>query len=133
MNNNIFLLGDSFWLQLHGTAMGTPAAPLYSSITYRLHKNTRIQTKCLQHLLYYRRFIGDIIGIWIKTPDDSWTQFKLEINQLLVIWNGIRPPFWTFKLKYKMEHYRLTHFKKQWTCIHTSLPSLHTPPVVSKD
>jgi hypothetical protein len=39
MNNNRFYFGDSFWLQLQGTTMGAPAAPLYSIIIYRLHKN----------------------------------------------------------------------------------------------
>jgi hypothetical protein len=27
MNNNIFTFSNTFWLQLKGTAMGTPAAP----------------------------------------------------------------------------------------------------------
>ncbi len=42
MNNNIFSFGDTFWRQLQGTAMGTPAAPLYSIITYGYHENTCI-------------------------------------------------------------------------------------------
>jgi len=37
MNNNIFSFGDTYWQQLQGTAMGTPAAPLYSIITYGYH------------------------------------------------------------------------------------------------
>jgi hypothetical protein len=44
MKNNIFSFGDTFWLQLQGTAMGTPAAPLYSIITYGVHENTHILT-----------------------------------------------------------------------------------------
>jgi len=34
MNNNIFSFGSSYWLQLSGTAMGTPAACAYATISY---------------------------------------------------------------------------------------------------
>ena len=41
MNNNVFSFGNTFWIQLQGTAMGTPAAPLYAIIIYGYHvKNT---------------------------------------------------------------------------------------------
>ena len=30
------------WLQTQGTAMGTPAAPLYSILTFGYHENTSI-------------------------------------------------------------------------------------------
>jgi hypothetical protein len=52
MNNNIFSFGNTFWLQLQGTAMGTPAAPLYSIITYGYHKNTQILPTFNDKLLY---------------------------------------------------------------------------------
>ncbi len=81
MNNNIFSFGDTFWLQLEGTAMGTPAAPLYSIITYGFHENTTILPQYHQNLLYYKRFIDDIFGIWIDTPATSWEQFKIHLNQ----------------------------------------------------
>jgi hypothetical protein len=34
MKNNIFRFADTYWLQLTGTAMGTPTACSYASITY---------------------------------------------------------------------------------------------------
>ena len=34
MRNNIFSFTDSYWLQLCGTAMGTPVACAYATITY---------------------------------------------------------------------------------------------------
>jgi hypothetical protein len=42
MTNNIFTFGDTYWVQLQGTAMGTPAAPLYSILTFGYYKNTKI-------------------------------------------------------------------------------------------
>jgi hypothetical protein len=42
MNNNIFSFRDTFWHQLKGTAMGPPAAPLYSIISFGQHENTQI-------------------------------------------------------------------------------------------
>jgi hypothetical protein len=41
MNNNIFSFRDTFWHQLKGTAMGPPAAPLYSIISFGQHENTQ--------------------------------------------------------------------------------------------
>jgi hypothetical protein len=66
MNNNIFSFGDTFWRQLQGTAMGTPAAPLYSIITYGYHENTRILNTYHSNLIYYKRYIDDIFGIWVE-------------------------------------------------------------------
>jgi hypothetical protein len=37
IENNIFTFRDTFWLQTRGTAMGTPAAPLYSIIKFGYH------------------------------------------------------------------------------------------------
>jgi len=42
MNTNIFTFGDTFWHQLNGNAMGTPAAPLYSILTFRHYENSTI-------------------------------------------------------------------------------------------
>ena len=81
MNNNIFTFGDTYWSQLLGTAMGTPAAPLYSIITYGYHENTAILPTFHNNLFYYKRYIDDILGIWIDTTDQQWELFKTRINQ----------------------------------------------------
>jgi hypothetical protein len=65
MENNIFKFGDTYWLQTQGTAMGTPAAPLYSILTNGYYENTTILNNFKTNLLYYKRFIDDIFGIWI--------------------------------------------------------------------
>jgi len=81
MENNIFTFGDSFWIQTQGTAMGTPAAPLYSILTFGLHENNKIITQFKNNLFYYKRYIDDVFGIWIDTPDNQWEQFKNMLNQ----------------------------------------------------
>ena len=92
MNNNVFSFGDTFWLQTDGTAMGTPAAPLYSIITYGVHENTVLLPRYGRNLLYYKRFIDDILGIWIDTPSKTWDQFKIDVNQFGKLqWNIEEP------------------------------------------
>jgi hypothetical protein len=63
MSNNIFSFGDTHWLQISGTAMGTPAVLLYATITYGSHENTKILPNFQNHLFYYKRFIDNVIGI----------------------------------------------------------------------
>ncbi len=88
MNNYIFTFGDSYWIQLQGTAMGKPATPLYSIITYGFHENTRILNQYSSNLLYYKRYIDDIFGIWVDTPVNTWDNFKSDLDSFgLLRWN----------------------------------------------
>jgi len=83
MTNNIFSFGDTTWLQRTGTAMGTPAACAYATITYGQHENTKILTEFSSNLLYCKRYIDDIFAIWIlsKTGNNIiWNNFKEIIN-----------------------------------------------------
>ncbi len=83
MNNNIFSFADTYWHQLSGTAMGTPTACAYATITYGHFKNSEILPRFNNNLLYYKRYIDDIFGIWIPSADknpDSWPQFKALLN-----------------------------------------------------
>jgi len=88
MNHNIFSFGDSFWRQLQGTAMGTPAAPLYSILTYGQHENINILHNYKENLLYNKRYIDKIFGIWVDTTEYTWEAFKLSLNQFGTLqWN----------------------------------------------
>jgi len=83
MKNNIFHFADTYWLQLTGTAMGTPTTCSYASITYGQHENTEILTTFSPHLLYYRRYIDDIFGIWVPPTTnniETWEMFKTKLN-----------------------------------------------------
>ncbi len=81
INTNIFTFGDTFWHQLNGTAMGTPATPLYLILTLGHHKNSTILHTFHHNLLYYKRYIDDVLGIWINTQDNRWEHFKTTLNQ----------------------------------------------------
>jgi hypothetical protein len=64
MENNIFTFAGTHWLQLSGTAMGTPAACAYATISFGQYENQYLLPTFQPHLLYYKRYIDDIFGIW---------------------------------------------------------------------
>jgi len=83
MKNNIFTFGHSYWLQLSGTAMGTPAACAYATVSYGQYENSVILPKYENNLTYFKRYIDDIFGIWLPTQSDdtqTWESFKRDLN-----------------------------------------------------
>ena len=92
MDHNIFQFGDTFWKQLSGTAMGAPPAPPYATASFGIHEETLL-TEFSDNLLYYRRYIDDVFGIWHNHPDSTinaarWTCFVARLND----WPGLE---WT--------------------------------------
>jgi hypothetical protein len=85
MKNNLFQFDDTYWLQLHGTAMGTPAACLYATIAYGVHERNKLLPSYKAFLKLYMRFIDDVIGIWIPSEDGHdtlhWSNFKDAMNE----------------------------------------------------
>jgi hypothetical protein len=57
IKNNIFSFQNTYWLQFSGTAMGTPVACAYATVTYGHYKNSEILPTFSSNLLYYRRYI----------------------------------------------------------------------------
>jgi hypothetical protein len=55
MENNIFRFGDSYWLQLSGTAMGTPVACAYATVSFGQHENAVLLPHFSANLLYFKR------------------------------------------------------------------------------
>ena len=81
---NIFTFRDLTLKQLNRTAMGTPPAPPYSTIYYGIQEE-----KFLPHhsrrVIYYRRFIDDVICIWCPNKNPQldtleWNEFKQKMN-----------------------------------------------------
>ena len=66
MTNNVFQFGDCFFYQQTGTAMGTPPACCYATIYYAVHERF-LFTKYTDHLFFYRRYIDDVVGVWVPS------------------------------------------------------------------
>jgi hypothetical protein len=90
MTNNIFQFGDTYWRQRRGCAMGTSSAVNYACLYVGLLEVRRLLPRYNDHLLFYRRFIDDGIGVWIDTPGDpfAWRSFMQCLNN----WGSLK---WT--------------------------------------
>lgn len=80
MTRNVFSFDDTYWLQIAGTAMGTSTACMYATMYYAKHERTSILPTYGDQLLYFKRFIDDIIGIWTGGDCPAWTQFRRDLS-----------------------------------------------------
>ena len=92
MTYNVFTFGDTFWIQLSGTAMGTPPACNYATLFFAIHEDRILPSH--PNILCYKRYIDDVCGIWV--PDDdpatditNWSRFCTDMNA----YHGVT---WTF-------------------------------------
>jgi hypothetical protein len=91
MRFNIMKLGDTFFLQKIGTAMGTSCAGIFANLYYAWHQKNIILPKYLsthptdnpnsspKPLLLHHRFVDDIIGIWIGNKEEFESIFKTSL------------------------------------------------------
>jgi hypothetical protein len=89
MKCNIFTFGDSYWLQLAGTAMGTPVACSYATVAIGQYENVKVIPTFKPNLIYYKRYIDDVIGIWlppIRNQASTWNNF----TNLLSSWGSLK-------------------------------------------
>ena len=69
--------------------MGTPPAPLWATIFYTLHEE-KLFPRWLTSIPFFKRFIDDIIGVWLVHPDPAidkrnWDAFCADLND----WHGL--------------------------------------------
>jgi hypothetical protein len=124
--------------------MGTPAAPLYSILTFGYHENTSILNTFKPNLLYYKRYIDDIFGIWIdSTPnstnyntdnlDNPWTKFKETLNQFGSLKWNVEPltqstNFLDLTITIKHQHLVTNTFQKAHN-LYLYIPPLSAHPI----
>ena len=85
IRNNVFEWGDLFFLQLLGTAMGTSAAVMWATLYFAYHEVHTLIPKHGKHLLYFRRFIDDICGVWIGNATTDWKAFQDDVNNFGIL------------------------------------------------
>ena len=77
--------GTLYFLQLIGSAMGTSSAVMFATIYFACHEVKCIQPKHGHNLLYNRRFIDDIIGIWVGNHTDEWEAYQADLNNFGIL------------------------------------------------
>lgn len=76
LTNNFIQFNDDIYLQIEGTAMGTPMAPTYAVLFM-----FAIERQHIKRALYYKRYIDDIFGIFNSASD--FNDFVQAINSVI--------------------------------------------------
>ena len=93
MENNIFRFGDLWFKQLNGTAMGTISAVKYATLYCALHEEEYIIPKYKNQLLYFKRYIDDIIIIWDDSGQYSWNTLVQDLKFGILEWEAKAPSY----------------------------------------
>jgi hypothetical protein len=82
MTLNVFTFGNTTWIQDRGTAMG-PRPPPGASLYYA-RKELDLLPKFEDNLALYKRFIDDVLGLWLPTDPatdaERWEEFIAQMN-----------------------------------------------------
>ena len=82
MENNVFQFGDTWWLQISGTAMGTSVACIYATIYFSFHEETKLLVPSSNLMLFfYRRFIDDAFAIMDCSDPSTYERLVVLFNQ----------------------------------------------------
>ena len=82
LKNNYFTFNNEFYLQIHGTAMGTPCSPNYANLFMaKLEKTILNNNNFTKQPLLWLRFIDDIFMIW-QHNERELEEFYKYINNI---------------------------------------------------
>ena len=91
MNNNVFMFGDLYFLQLTGTAMGTSSACMWATLYYAIHEMNTLIPRYHHCLPVFNRFIDDMFGIWTGTAEE-FEQFTADIDNFGILTWEVEEP-----------------------------------------
>ena len=84
LTNNFFKFGNTSWAQKSGIAMGTPMACILATLYFGFYEKTYLLQKYAKNLLFFKRQIDDILGIWVDHHDSdnttTWDNFLQDVN-----------------------------------------------------
>jgi hypothetical protein len=136
MDNNVFSFASTYWIQLSSTATGTPVACTYAMLSFGQYKQNEILTEFKPNLFYYKRYIDDILGIWIPSHNEggkTWEQFTQKLNN----WGKLkwitqnpstRVQFLDFDIKLDNGQISMETYQKSMNLYLYIPPSLAHPP-----
>ena len=91
MNNNVFVFGDLYFLQLVGTAMGTSSACMWATLYFAIHEMNTLIPRYQHCLPVFNRFIDDMFGIWTGIAQE-FEQFQADTNNFgILTWDFEEP------------------------------------------
>ncbi|KAL7527930.1 hypothetical protein ACHAWF_002366 [Thalassiosira exigua] len=85
-------VGRLLFLQFLGTAMGTSVACIWATIYFSVHEIETLLPTYYRHLLIFKRFIDDMLGIWICDDATTWENIKADTNDFGILrWDFDKP------------------------------------------
>ena len=89
-------LGNSHWLKLKGTAIGTPPAPTYATVFYDVFEFF-LPKIFGNNLLLYRLFIDDELVLWKRYNEECDASDLRALKKKIQEWYGME---WTFQVPF---------------------------------
>jgi hypothetical protein len=139
MRFNIMQFGDSYFLQLIGTAMGTSVAVMFANLYFGWHEREVILPKyrdTLKRVYHHSRFIDDVWFIWIGPQDEVWDQLLHDYNDFGILrweFNDPAPQVDFLDLPLWIENDRIltkTYQKTNNPYLYIPAHSAHTPGLI---